>query len=501
MLKLTQPAMIDSQSASVTIPDNKLQTNRKSVAAALIAIGMTATSLTTLAVTEKPVNANSSCNAVVVSSSRNIEYRRGATLRACNGFRLVFQADGNLVVYNTAGRPLWATGTNGTGANILAVQSDGNVVLYENGNPLWASNTDRNPGSRLAMQADGNLVVYRSNGQPIFSTGTDGGQVKTLFASYDWWEARSQSAMFFSKATGRPLDGGANGGNQAYMHSQAMPWNRFQRWQFLSLGNNEFMIINNQTSRALDGGGSNGNQAYLNSQQMPLNKFQRWRLQPTNGGHMIINVATERALDSGGSNGNQIYMNSRPDGNPYQVWQISKVPALSATRSKAEEFFRWAEGTKGITRRDGDFFKKHKDPNQRWDPDGQCVTLIVRYLQDVFFNGDASQRGYGHGKDVASGVASSHSNLFEPLTRTGLPKRGAIVSFKGRSDQYYLGQPLSNFGHVGIVMEAREINGRREIKMMDSNSDAKGPGSVVKIGDWIPLDASHGGLNGWTNPR
>lgn len=56
--------------------------------------------------------------------------------------RLIYQGDGNLVLYDSAGAALWSTGTNG--------------------NPAW----------RTYMQPDGNFVVYSTEGVPVFATGT-----------------------------------------------------------------------------------------------------------------------------------------------------------------------------------------------------------------------------------------------------------------------------------------------------------------------------------------
>lgn len=109
-------------------------------------------------------------------------YSRGLTLNSLNGrYRMAFQPDGNLVVYD-GNKPIWASGTaDATLKNpflatkdpiILAVQSDGNLVLYDKNNkPVWATN--KNNGDRpirLRMQNDSNLVMYNSSMQPIWSS-------------------------------------------------------------------------------------------------------------------------------------------------------------------------------------------------------------------------------------------------------------------------------------------------------------------------------------------
>jgi hypothetical protein len=166
---------------------------------------------------------------------------------ATRSFKLVFQHDGNLVYYVIddaslpselnlktlpAGiaqarysRPVWATGTNGMGANACVMQGDGNLVLYSQigappnpptprgqvpapanglgsnsnyfmyglGQPLlnvevdiyvrqelnlksdastavWASGTNGHPGAFLRCQDDGNLVILGPGSAVIASS-------------------------------------------------------------------------------------------------------------------------------------------------------------------------------------------------------------------------------------------------------------------------------------------------------------------------------------------
>lgn len=147
------------------------------------------------------------------------------TVGACVRCRAVFQGDGNLVIYNRDNwGPVWATDTSDSSAELiistsapylkiqslssgsiiysgtnvfspfqllagqvlyvgkpsaqtkLAMQRDGNVVLYRANVPLWASNTyGRCSECRLNLQGDGNLVVYNlAPFSALWATGTEG---------------------------------------------------------------------------------------------------------------------------------------------------------------------------------------------------------------------------------------------------------------------------------------------------------------------------------------
>jgi surface antigen len=99
----------------------------------------------------------------------------GSSIKSKNQcFVLNAQPDGNLVLYRKSnGQALWATGTDRRNVKQTVFQADGNLVIYNTSNtPIWASGTDRRGGAKLAVQDDGNFVMYNSQNQPLWQTNT-----------------------------------------------------------------------------------------------------------------------------------------------------------------------------------------------------------------------------------------------------------------------------------------------------------------------------------------
>lgn len=85
----------------------------------------------------------------------------GQSLISCDGrFDLTLQTNGNLVLYQGS-TPLWASGTAGRGAARVAMQYDGNLVIYSaSGQALWSPGIHSCCGIFwLSVQNDGNLVI------------------------------------------------------------------------------------------------------------------------------------------------------------------------------------------------------------------------------------------------------------------------------------------------------------------------------------------------------
>lgn len=85
---------------------------------------------------------------------------------------LAMQADGNLVLYGPSGA-LWSSGTYGRGSHRVCMQSDGNLVIYDAADrDLWASDTDGNWNAIMVVKNNGKVIIYTSEGKIIWSVGT-----------------------------------------------------------------------------------------------------------------------------------------------------------------------------------------------------------------------------------------------------------------------------------------------------------------------------------------
>ncbi|MDP4207459.1 MAG: hypothetical protein Q8928_01465 [Bacteroidota bacterium] len=88
-------------------------------------------------------------------------------------YRLSYQGDGNLVVYDKSNKPLWNSQTNGKTPNKLVFQGDGNLVLYGANNDVhWAAYCHNKGGKSLRLNNEGSLSVWNDD-KHIWSTGIE----------------------------------------------------------------------------------------------------------------------------------------------------------------------------------------------------------------------------------------------------------------------------------------------------------------------------------------
>jgi hypothetical protein len=87
------------------------------------------------------------------------------SIASSNGNRLVTQGDGNVVEYNAAGQPIWSSwygklaGVGSDPNNPTAAQPGATSGTLQSGN-----------GITLAVQPDGNVVEYNGAGKPIWAS-------------------------------------------------------------------------------------------------------------------------------------------------------------------------------------------------------------------------------------------------------------------------------------------------------------------------------------------
>src|SRR5690348_18367937 len=88
-------------------------------------------------------------------------------------YTMAMQTDGNFVLYANGNQALWQSHTYNNPGSDLVMQTDGNLVVYSpGGQALWQSGTYNQPGDHLVVQTDGNAVIYTSSGGARWATNT-----------------------------------------------------------------------------------------------------------------------------------------------------------------------------------------------------------------------------------------------------------------------------------------------------------------------------------------
>ncbi len=87
-------------------------------------------------------------------------------------YALRYQSDGNLVLYQQGGVAIWSNERAGHSAGWTEMQTDGNFVTYDaSATPIWATGTHVYAGAYLKVQDDGYVVIYEASGVPIWWVG------------------------------------------------------------------------------------------------------------------------------------------------------------------------------------------------------------------------------------------------------------------------------------------------------------------------------------------
>jgi hypothetical protein len=88
-----------------------------------------------------------------------------------NGYWLVMQGDGNLVLYSATNQPIWHTSTGGHPGAHAILQSDGNFVIYQGSTALWNSQTQNGSPGKVQVNPYGSVSLLTSAGSPYWTVG------------------------------------------------------------------------------------------------------------------------------------------------------------------------------------------------------------------------------------------------------------------------------------------------------------------------------------------
>ncbi len=134
-------------------------------------------------------------------------YKTGSAIYSPNLlYKLIFQPDGNLVLYETlSGNPKWASGTNNKGGTALSIQEDGNVVIYNDAKQaIWAAGTfDWKTKVNLVVDNTGIILLLAyPDGQPVYAWGGPG--------EFNWVNLYAGSGALLNQRAAYLIDKGGN---------------------------------------------------------------------------------------------------------------------------------------------------------------------------------------------------------------------------------------------------------------------------------------------------
>jgi CHAP domain len=306
-------------------------------------------------------------------------------------------------------------------------------------------------GYALRFQADGNLVLTNSSSQVLWATGTE----------------RKGSTLVMQSDGNLVLH--ANHGSKLWETDTSK-----NPGAFISLqGDGNLVIYQKDRKKVLWSSGTSTGKITTNS------AANEWRVAKAK--KIADQIAAERKAAE------EIAARKAAE-TPVVRVDTPIVVSGRASQRKINEFVSKFNGTSNIQRHDA-----WGDPGLQ----GQCVTLVIRYLQD-YYGGSHSGMALGHGRNVAAGAASQLSGSFLPLSDPSDPIPGSIISFQGFDPRY---------GHVALVTNSSRDGDFLNITILESNGDVRAlfGDSVVSTRN-IRVNAknyssSYGDRAFWVNPR
>jgi hypothetical protein len=84
-------------------------------------------------------------------------------------YKITLESNGNMVLYNN-NTQVWQSNTAGQGATKLSLQNDGNLVLNTASNQSkWAASSNNTAVQRLVLSNDGNLLICNNHNAVLWA--------------------------------------------------------------------------------------------------------------------------------------------------------------------------------------------------------------------------------------------------------------------------------------------------------------------------------------------
>jgi Ricin-type beta-trefoil lectin domain/CHAP domain len=219
---------------------------------------------------------------------------------------------------------------------------------------------------------------------------------------------------------------------------------------------------------------------------------QKFSLIPVgNNTNLIQRMGTNFCLDMPSRSSNlRIMLQNCNTGNTNQKFVSDAGSANNqSSQAKINSFINAFQGTRNIQRYD--YWNNS-------DYQGQCVTLIARYLQE-YYGASRSSLTLGHGKNTAANIANQFSQSFLPVSDPSNPIPGSIMSFPSLGGSY---------GHVALVVSSQRNGNTLSVTILDSNGDnlaLQGTSMVTRRNITVNaingVSPTHGNGIYWTNPK
>ena len=246
-----------------------------------------------------------------ITSGSNVGYvKLGFALTQCLGIRsphdpdhaYVMQSDGYFVSYNTkTGKAVWSTQSQGLGTKgdySILFQNDGNLVIYDKkGAPTWGSGSFHGGPDAFRVKA----LFWQFRDGHMFLTDLDGRTAWATTGALTHTNIQIQAKNQDGSSSGYCLDTGAKVGGVEFL-GLCLSDREFQRWDIFTDGT----IHNKGTGSCLnDPHGENEKRVYENVCNVK-DKSHQWRV---HGDGTIRNRKSNKCLDNWGQQlkfGNQI---------------------------------------------------------------------------------------------------------------------------------------------------------------------------------------------------